>query len=265
MVIQAKAGLWEKSPDVLPVPSNLLDHARIVENGFANQTGQVGTSVNCSRGTLLPAECGTVFGSEDGQVEKVFNGFSDVTGYIGMHQDGLICNAIGFDLDEAGAEVERLADLTESRSIERRLQQAWVANAAEIDLVAEGEARAMLAALEGTFTQSYAGLPTIHLHPVVAAYLAARKSIESQAGKFYTRLGSKVVVGVGYGTLAGATAGTFPMYASGEVAVGRGKQILPDPQLNRTNNEVIALAERPFIVATDCDLVMTANTSIWGA
>lgn len=265
MVIQTQASVWEKSPDVLPVPSNLLDHARVVENGFANASGEVGTSVNCTPSTLLPAECGTEFGEEDGQVEKVFSGPSDVTGYIGLHEHGLVCNAIGFDLDEATADIKRLATLTESRSIERALQNAWVARTPAITSLGDGEPRAMLAALEGTYTLTYAGLPTIHLHPVVAAYLAARKAIESQAGKFYTRLGSKVVVGVGYAALSGADAGTFPMYASGEVGVGRGPWIARRAELNRTNNEVIALAERPFIVATDCDQVLTANAIVWGA
>jgi hypothetical protein len=114
-----------------------------------------------------------------------------------------------------------------------------------------------LALLEGWMGTHYIGEPVIHTPTAIASLLAGPKYIEPQAGTLYTPLGSVVVNGAGYDIAnaspsgVAAPAGEKWLYATGTVMVHKGDLVAPDTQLNRSDNRVYTLVERPYVVAVD--------------
>jgi hypothetical protein len=114
-----------------------------------------------------------------------------------------------------------------------------------------------LALLEGHASTLYAGVPTIHVPRTVGSLLMSSDAIESQAGKFYSKQGSKVASGAGYEATNldpdgdPAADGEKWLYATGEVAVVRG-QLVAKESLNQITNDDRVLVERPYVAAIDC-------------
>lgn len=114
-----------------------------------------------------------------------------------------------------------------------------------------------LAMLEGWMGTHYVGQPVIHTPTVVATLLAGPKYIEPQAGTLYTPLGTQVVNGAGYDIANASPAGVAAptgekwLYATGTVMVHKGDLVAPETQLDRSDNRVYTLVERPYVVAVD--------------
>lgn len=262
------APIWETTPAVSPLVGGLLDHATIVE-GIANQQPKgMGLSYNCLDTAVPTALC------PDPTEAKDFEGPAVVEGIQFAVYGGLVCKPFGFDEETGLREIERVFRLKESRGVERALMESrfvlgpdddpgvgvdsrWPA---ATDITPTGGAvapKVALALLEGYAASVYSGMPTLHIPYTIGSLLGSERSIESQGGKFYTILGSKAAIGAGYEYPSNGPDGTAPadgelwMYATGEVVVAR-SAIKSNSQMDRTSNDVYALAERSYIAAIDC-------------
>ena len=172
---------------------------------------------------------------------------------------GLMCKNLGYDgSGEVLSQVQRVFQARESAGVERALMETLFQGATDLTPAAGAVAPEVgLAILEGHAATVYAGAPTIHAPRSIGSLLMTRAAIEAQAGKFYSKQGSKVASGGGYNATnlspaaAAPAAGTLWMYASGEVAVARG-EIIAKESLKQTTNEDVVLVERPYVVALDC-------------
>lgn len=199
-------------------------------------------------------------------VSKTFENPGYLDGFRFNAYAGVLCKAIGFDRAEAVAEARRVFLAKESMAVEQAfMAQRFVASAgnwgAPSDITpASGAVKPVtgLALLEQAAGQVYAGVPTIHVSRLMGAIMLDSTGIKLDGSIFRSPQGSKVASGVGYGvantgpTGAAAPAGEQWIYATGEVTVFRGDLIAPDAQINRDNNEVTVLVERPYIAVVDC-------------
>lgn len=183
---------------------------------------------------------------------------------------GLTCNPVGMDIEGARAGVRESFSLGESTAVERALMKyRFVANAsggavpgewaAPVDLTPAGGAVSPVvgvALLEGYAASVYTGVPTLHLPITVGSLWLVEAGLEA-TGSLRTATGSKVVLGAGYDlpntgpTGAAAPAGERWIYATGEVLVRQGPDMAVREAVDPVNNEVVMLAERPYIIAVD--------------
>jgi hypothetical protein len=139
------------------------------------------------------------------------------------------------------ANVSRVFDLRESRMVEQVFEgNVLQAGSSLGTVVSPADA---LSKMEEALAFFYAGVGTIHLGVRAASLLLDDRLLVEQGGKFYTHLGTKVVVGAGYTGLA--------MYGTGDVVIFRGpKQVVEAP--NTAQNETNVLAERAYVAVADC-------------
>ena len=100
-----------------------------------------------------------------------------------------------------------------------------------------------LAIMENALGDAYAGVGTIHMSPLLATLYFGDHLLVEVGGKFYTRLGTKVVVGTGYTS--------NNLYGTGDVTVYRSAKTLVDAP-DMANNVTNVLAERSYVVVADC-------------
>lgn len=255
---------WQSAPAVTPLVSGILDHATIVEGVAWQRPVGLGVSYNCLD-TAVPTEL-----CPQPTTPKEFSSPASIDGFEFAVYGGISCKPFGFDTDTGLREVERVFGLKESRGVERALMETgFVAGPPfdtgnlwepAVDLTPVGGAvspRVALAVLEGYAASIYSGQPTIHAPYTIGALLAGRKAVVSEAGKFYSRVGSKVAIGAGYEfpnsgpTGAEAAIGERWMYVTGEVLVAR-SETLSRVVHDTTTNDIVALAERRYITAFDC-------------
>lgn len=113
--------------------------------------------------------------------------------------------------------------------------------------------------LEDAMRDCYPGVATLHMPINLLALAAQGELLESRAGRMFTKLGSKIVVGDYPGTAPDGTtdAGVTWMYATGEVFFMRE----PTPtrfstveSFDRRVNTVEVIAERTYVIGWDCCL-----------
>lgn len=259
--------LWDTTPAV-SATGGVLDHAS-VEEGIAWQTPRgIGLTFNCLD-TAVPTEL-----CPEPTTAKEFQNPGVIEGIEFAVYGGLVCKPFGFDEATAKREIERVFLLKESRGVERALMESrFIAGPdddpgvgvdlrwpAATDITPAGgavPAKVGLALLEGFAVGQYSGQPTLHIPYSVGSLLAGDKIIEGQGGKFYTALGAKAAVGAGYEfpnsgpTGAEPAAGERWLYATGEVMVAR-SAVQSFVQMDYSDNDIIALAERRYIAAIDC-------------
>jgi len=156
------------------------------------------------------------------------------------------------------AKAQAVFEARESFGVERALMETLFQGATDLTPAAGAVTPEVgLAILEGHAATEYAGVPTIHAPRSIGSILMTRTAAHAEAGKFYSEQGSKLASGGGYNATnlspAGAApaAGSLWMYATGEVAVARGKVIAKEA-LDQSNNEDFVLVERPYVAALDC-------------
>jgi hypothetical protein len=166
---------------------------------------------------------------------------------------GGACKPLGGD---AEANIDRVFALRESRAVEKRLEALVLGNGTAVSGSPVSAAHA-LAMMENALGDQYAGVGTIHMSPLMATLLGQNQLIVERAGRFYTLLGTKVVVGTGYSSTA--------LYGTGDVTLYRGDRVLVESP-DTTNNVVNVLAERAYIAVGDCvSLKMTGVPMPTGA
>jgi hypothetical protein len=188
---------------------------------------------------------------------------------------GAKCKPVGSELGHSLSEVERAFLANESVGVERALMTQRLVGGgtfpATTDLTpgatsltpAEG-----LALLENYAAGMYAGVPTIHVSRGVGSLLFTQQAIERNGAQFFTKQGSKVASGGGYGNTnlgpggTPAAAGTSWMYATGEVVIARGDMISA-ASLDQATNEPVVLAERAYVAAVDCFVAAVKTATYW--
>lgn len=141
-------------------------------------------------------------------------------------------------------------------------------NAAVVTLAASSDIVEAFGTLEAALYALY-GLPgVIHLPFLAAEYAKSAHLIEKEGLVWKTAAGTTVSIGNYTGNAPGGgapAAGTQNIYITGQVTVWR----TPDSDifirpladtLNRTTNQVTALAEREYVVSFDCYVAATATT-----
>jgi hypothetical protein len=250
------------APTITPPLGTLLDAATVSDEFAWNEGNDLFESYNCLQ-----------FGAE-----AVFCAPNTITLAEGIGwQDGIKfaayggirCKAVGMDIEQAKAEVRAAFETGESTAVERALMSdRFIADtvplgsrwAAPTDITpAAGAVKpgVGIALLEGHASSQYVGMPTLHIPRVIASLVLGVDGAEFSGSVLQTKLGSKVAAGAGYDfpntgpTGAAAPTGEKWLYATGEVAVQRGDVILQDT-FNQSNNEVVILAERPYVASVDC-------------
>ena len=124
---------------------------------------------------------------------------------------------------------------------------------APLDEGAFDEAHEALAAVEQGIAREYGSLGTIHVSIRAASLLLSKGSLVARGGRLFTELGTPVVAGAGYPDL-GEIVGTGALvgYRS-EVFNSSSRQ---GDLLNRATNDLVAIAERSYVVGFDpCPVV----------
>lgn len=259
---------WTSMPTVSPLFSTLLDHADIVEGIDYLQDRGLVDSFNCLDMATPTTLCPDLPGTKDFQPPVWLDGITFAV------YGGLTCKPFGFSEATGLAEVERVFRLRESIGVERALMETrFIAGPdddpgagvdlrweAPTDLTPAGgavEPEVGLAILEGHAGANYAGVPTLHIPRTIGSLLFSDDALVSEGGKAYSKIGSKAALGSGYEYPNNGPAGTAPaagelwMFATGEVLVARGA-LTSETAMDTTNNDIYALAERPYVAAIDC-------------
>lgn len=183
---------------------------------------------------------------------------------------GFTCRAIGLDQTEMKAGIQRAFEAGESTAVERALMEkrfrasagsaevpaVWAApvdvNSAGAVPVARG-----IALLEEYAANVYVGAPTLHLPISVASEILGVDGAAFDGDVLRTKFGSKIAAGAGYAypntspTGTNAAAGERWLYATGEVTYAR-SDVVNVASMDTTNNDVVALVERGYLISVDC-------------
>jgi len=180
------------------------------------------------------------------------------------------CKSVGFTFDEA----QRIATAQlEAREIQRVEQAFWSGdlgsqpNLQKYDgttsVILGGAAQPLdlgIGYLEYQIATQYGSQGVIHMTRGMALMALGRELLVTEGDRLYTRLGTPVVAGTGYSG-EGPTGQPATEYAQswafatpamfgyrGEIVTGSAE---PGDLLDRTNNDLYALAERMYLLAFD--------------
>lgn len=233
MTVQIVRGPLVEAPTPAHRTGGLLDVAEVYDSMSWLDPNDMFVSWNCLDGNQVEV-CGT-----DATPQKTFGAPVVVDGTkFGVYLGG-ICKPLPANME---SEIARVFDLRESRLVEKAFEVAVLAAGTTVTGTPVSVAHA-LAMMENALGDQYAGVGTIHVSPLGATLLLGDNMLVEQGGLFYTKLGTKVVVGTGYTSTA--------LYGTGDVQIYRG-ELVNVQQPNTATNEMGALAERPYIVAGDC-------------
>jgi hypothetical protein len=152
----------------------------------------------------------------------------------------------GASLADAQERASELLTQGEQYGAELGLWEALVAAAAPVVVPALEGPQGRLAVVEQQLAEAYYGLGVIHMSPRIATFLEG--NLERSGQQLQTKLGTPVVVGAGYDGDSEA------IYGTGVVVVRRGV-IESHPTTDRRINDLLALAERTYVVTWDCATV----------
>lgn len=190
----------------------------------------------------------------DSTPTKVFTAPTVVDGTNFVAYLGGKCKPLG---TTAGlkSDVAQVFDLRESKAVEKAFEAAVLVNGVVPPVLVPGNTGpvAALASIEQALAAGYAGVGTIHMSPALATGLLAFGLIVESGGKFFTNLGTKVVVGAGYQAKA--------MYGTGDVVVFRGPRQVTDAP-NIAQNETSVLAERAYVAVADCVVYKVTDATV---
>lgn len=186
--------------------------------------------------------------------------------------DGVRCSAVG-EPDLKQVATARLA-LSEQGQAERRLWQLLADQAAADTSTVLADATTpytsltdAVAALEAQLAATTGAIGTIHAPRAAAIYLnSGGGELVRDGSVLRTPLATPYVFGGGYdytGPDGTVTEDVMWLYATGPTHVYRGPVIVPDANaafFDRASNTIRYIAERPYLVYTDCPLYAAAVT-----
>lgn len=254
------------APEVTPREGTLLDTATVIEGiGWLD-----GADLWQSFGGMKFGQSALFCAPNTKDLDN--NEADWVSGFRMAAYGGVTCKAVGMVMAEQEASIREVFERGESTAVERALMDVRFRAAAgenagrwdtPTDITPAGGAvkpGVGVALLEGFFSSVYTGAPTIHMPVVIASLLLGVDGATLDGGVIRSKLGSKIVAGAGYdypnNSPAGAAAPTGErwVYASGAVVVGRGPTEVRQT-FEQTNNDVIVLGERAYVVAVDGPVV----------
>jgi hypothetical protein len=213
---------------------DLLDVADVHEGLAWIQPTDMFTSWNCH--DVNPVDvCAT-----DATPAKTFVSPALVDGLLFAIYLGGACKPLTAEVE---SNVDRVFGLRESRGVEQQFEQKILGPTGATVSGSPVSAAHALALMENALGDQYAGVGTIHMSPLMATLLLQDQLLVEVGGKFFTKLGTKVVVGTGYTSTN--------LYGTGDVSVYRGEQVLVDSP-DMANNTVNVLAERAYVIVADC-------------
>jgi hypothetical protein len=162
------------------------------------------------------------------------------------------CKTVGMDLANTQQYSEDAFNLMEGRGVEQAIPQVFVDDvtvipATGLDLLCG------FAALSDYAAANYAGPVSYVMSRLAGVLLSQRNLVASAApGEFH-------VVATGEPVLANSGSGQPPgtdvwLYAFGATVIGR-TPLVSSQQIDMATNDVIALAERAYVVAVDCNFI----------
>lgn len=220
--------------------------------------------LTCARPQILPGPC------VDCPPAKGFEpppGIADATPITVVGT--WTCSLVGFTVEEAQRRARQHLELGEQHAVERALWTGEGENGPRLahpDTVNLGEVHCvtdLLSVLEAYANTHAVGETVLHAPRAVLPYLVDNGVVIQVGGgsRLETVYGLKVAGGAGYtGANTGpdgtpAPAGSWWVYMTGAMKIWRGPVVMPpDPTagFSRCNNEMIALAERQYMVGWDC-------------
>jgi len=227
------------APTPAPRKGGLLDVADVRDGVAWMDPNDLFVSWNCIESNATEV-CGT-----DQTPAKTFVGPTLVDGTDFAIYLGGQCKPLGEDVE---SQISRVFDLRESRAVEKEYQANVLVHGTPVAGSPVSAAHA-LAMMENALGDAYAGVGTIHMSPLMATLLLQDQLLVDVGGRFYTHLGTKVVVGTGYTSTV--------LYGTGDVVIYRSTKLLVESP-DTANNVVNVLAERAYVVVGDCvSLIMS--------
>lgn len=232
------------APNVVPRPYNLFTLAPPITPPDPRwSVGAMFDPLSCLKTAVWLDQC--VSGAGDGSPKVV----SDCTQQPTLQfQPFTVYSAIkrsGGDPDDVAALARTTLGNGESFGVEQYLWDRFVATFAPP--APSTNPTVALAAVEQALAANYMGQGLIHLSPSAATVLGQLGLIAAGPNTMHTVIGTPVVIGAGYDTPVNA------IYGSGQVVVLRGT-ISEFDGMDRTVNDVVAYAERTYVVGWDCYL-----------
>jgi hypothetical protein len=252
---------YPEAPATEALKGTLLDTATVID-GIEWQDGRdLFDSFNCMK----------FDGSADfcGPNNKTLDQIADwISGYRFAAYGGVTCKAVGLDQQGMERRVREVFEKGESTAVERSLMATrFTADTdptprwdAPVDITpASGAVKpgTGIALLEGFAASEYVGGAVLHVPLSTASSILGVNGAEFEGSVLRTKFGSKIAAGAGYDypnlgpTGAAAAAGERWLYATGSVVLMRGEPIIRQV-MNTDNNDVVVLAERPYVAAVDC-------------
>lgn len=187
------------------------------------------------------------------------------------------CGSVGYSFAEIEQRLRTRMTLREQTAVEQRVWAGWNPSnglgsmpglfADAVNVGASACLTQAVALLEQALSDNGIMGGIIHARPFLAPYMAARHLIQKGPGRTITTpYGTPVVFGDGYpGTNpagGGVTATSEVMYASGRIVLWSGDTQIPPigETMNRSTNQITALAEKTFVAAMECGSWYTTVT-----
>lgn len=183
---------------------------------------------------------------------------------------GVVCGSVGYTKDEWNQRALRILELASQHGAEAALWNGGGGNTPALNVagttdVTGGVAKDLTTAvglLENWLADNYNGQGMLHakrsVGPLAGKYRQAHIDKDNPVPALVSVLGTRWVFGGGYdGTGPAAVApaaGKTWIYATGQIGIARGDARAPaslEAELNRTTNQVFALAEQPYLIALD--------------
>jgi len=229
------------APAVAPRPYGLFSVVTPVMDADPHwMLGTVWESVACSLPAFTRDECitgevaeGKVFG--DGLCDSWITSKPFVV-YAGQKVTG------GMSTSEGETRAEARLALVEQRGAEMGL---WEQLGSVVPGATVASPQAALALVEQALATGYAGQGVIHMSASMATLLGAQNLVTS-GGRATTLVGTPVAIEAGV-----PVASVDTIVATGAVVVRRGT-VLSFSSVDRAINDVLAIAEREYLVGWDC-------------
>jgi hypothetical protein len=242
--------LTVEAPTFAPAKGGLLAVANVIPGANGHiLSGVVYDSPVCGTARALGDWC------DPDEDPKVFDGLDSTMGApFGIYK-GIECGLFSAPYD---TEARRSLELGASVAIETGVQISLL-NVEATDITpTPGTAVTPtlgLGLLEQHAGTVYGGLPTLHVNRLGTVVLGSHVRHEGDTGRLYTRQGTPIANGAGYGATGPgggvAAAGEFWMYMTGQVNLWMSDIIesqAPNPELNRS----VALAEQIVVPTVEC-------------
>lgn len=108
----------------------------------------------------------------------------------------------------------------------------------------------VLGFIEQSLADNYFGQGVIHMNRQTATFLW--EYLDVSGGRLQTRLGTPVIAGGGYGTMATPPTNEFTIYGTGPVVLYRGDVDTREWAISRSDNRVSYIAQRDYAIGWDC-------------